>query len=297
MATDSDRNADESPSARLIDVDLFKPAVTIVLFLAFFANSIDIEGASLKNEVKIGLNPMAVVKALFVASAGVLGAIGWWRLPAVRTLFTTIPGVLALVFAGFYFVTLPFSIHRPISIVAAIAFCSYLLFIPTALVLLGPARATRTAIYALLSLLIVAWICYIAVPSIGVFHEYAGAQGEVLRMTGLAHPNAFGSNMGLFVTLVVAAAQTDRKWAFHWGLLALLGFVTIAATLSRTAMIACLAGILLANRRWIFHRHVFPMVIVGVWWGVGSDLRRCRIRIGSDHQESFGIGFENQGRR
>ncbi len=189
--------------------DLFPLAVRAVLFLAFFGNTLDIESV---NDPTVGINFQAAYKAVLVLAAGVLGGIGWWRLAAVRRLQQTMVGVLSIVLGTLYFLAVPWSIDKSVSLVGAVAFNSYVLLVMTALVLHGAKRIFYDALVALFLFLSLAWGIYLFVPSVGVYMEAAGAHAEVARMHGVGHPNAIGRSGSMMAIILVAAivsANTD----------------------------------------------------------------------------------------
>ncbi len=233
--------------------------------LAVFGNAIDLEAASIMDDVKIGINYGSIVKAGFVAAAGILGFAGWWYSMAVRKLFTTSIGMLTIALLGLYFLTIPTSIFPPVSAVAAIALTSYILLIATSLIFIGPTRILYDVMIAIAFYLCVAWLACFMAPSIGYLQERAGNQGVVPRMTGLAHPNTLGGISGLFLILVFAAFQSGKE--NRWPLLAgaMLGLSTLAGSLSRTAMVACLVSVIGFNRRWLRHRRVLLSIVPTVF--------------------------------
>jgi O-antigen ligase len=239
---------------RLAAVELFPVAVRAVLFLAFFGNSLDLESDL---DPKVGLNLQAIAKAALMVMAGVLGGMGWWRLPEVRQLQQTGIGRCSLCLAALYFASVPTSIDLPVSLVGAIAFPSYLLLLLTALVLHGPFRILYDAFAALGCYLLIAWLLYWWMPELGVYMEATGVQGlEIARMHGMGHPNALGRSASIFALICLAGyRQRHFSWPLAaWGVV--FGWVTIWASLSRTALVACLLSILVFHRALFRHRWV-----------------------------------------
>jgi O-antigen ligase len=251
---------------QLAAVELFPMAVRGVLFLAFLGNSLDLESDL---DPKVGLNLQAIAKAALMVMAGGLGCIGWWRLPEVRRLLQTGIGCLALGLGGLYFASVPTSIDLPVSLVGAIAFPSYLLLLLTALVLHGPFRILYDAFAALGCYLLIAWLLYWWMPEFGVYMEATGVQGlEIARMHGMGHPNALGRSASIFA-LVCLAGYRQRHFSWlvaTWGVL--FGLATIWASLSRTALLACLLSILVFHRAMFRHRWVLvglgPLCLLAV---------------------------------
>jgi exopolysaccharide production protein ExoQ len=239
--------ASQRMALRISEKDLYPLAVRIVLFFAFFGNTIDIESHS---NPTVGINFQAGVKAALVVAAGCLGAIGWWRIAAVRTLLMTPIGWLSMVLAFLYFATTLTSVDPKVSLVCAVAFVSYLLLVPTALVLHGINRVLQDAVAALFLFLCAVWFTYLVIPEVGVFMEAAGTD-EVARMSGLGHPNALGRSASIFAILMLLGYR-NRQYSFWFALLGIsFGFLSLWESLSRTAMVACLGSMLLFNRDWL----------------------------------------------
>jgi exopolysaccharide production protein ExoQ len=246
----------ELGASGILQQDLFPVAVRATLMLAVFGNAIDLEATSVMDGVKIGVNAGAIVKAGFVAAAGIIGMAGWWYSAAVRKLFTTSIGILAVALLSLYVLAIPGSVYPAVSIVATIALTSYILFIATALIFVGPPRVLYDVIIAMTLYLCVAWLACLIAPSYGFLHERAGNQGEISRMTGLAHPNTLGAISGLFIILLLAAFRENVKNRGALSAGAALGLLTLVGSLSRTAMVACLVSVIGFHRKWLWHRHV-----------------------------------------
>jgi exopolysaccharide production protein ExoQ len=253
---------------KLGEADVFALAVRAVLMCAFFGNAIDYEAAHFVQDMKIGINFQAIIKAGFVVLAGLLGAIGWWRYGGVRVLQETSVGVLAVALGGIYFLAVLTSIDRSVSLVAAVAFNSYVLLMMTALIVCGPARIIQDGMFAILLHILLGWFFYLCIPEIGVYVESAGVQGEIRRMNGLAHPNVFGRLAGVYTVLALAKYSEGGRQAWVHALAAAFGFVSAAATLSRTALLATIFAAAFLNLYWLRHRLVlkaiFPILCLGL---------------------------------
>jgi hypothetical protein len=237
-------------------------SIRLTLIAALILNNIDIEATQAGEDIEIGLNAMAVVKACLVAAAGILGFVGFWTSRRTRELWFTPAGALAVAMVFIYLATMPTSIHRLVSTVATISITAYLLLITACLAFLGPERILRDILYATGIYLAIAWICYFAFPSVGVLREYAGAQEAVGRMTGLAHPNTLGGIASLFFILLACRFDEGLRGRRLLGII--FGGLTILASLSRTAIVACTLSMLGIHRRWFRHRLVvysaFPLM-------------------------------------
>ncbi len=232
---------------RVVGMDLYPLAVRIVLFLAFLGNTVDIETHT---NPTVGVNLQAGLKALLVVAAGCLGAIGWWRLHAVRALLMTPVGLLAMSLVFLYFLSSLTSIDPTVSLVGAVAFVSYLLLVLTALTLHGPQRVLMDAVLALFCFLIAVWGTYLFIPEVGVLMEAAG-KDSVARMSGLGHPNALGRSASIFAILILAGYRS-RQYKLGIALIGIsFGLLSVWESLSRTAMVACLGSILICNRDWL----------------------------------------------
>ncbi len=259
--------------ARMLEQDLYPIAVRIVLFLAFFGNTIDVEGAL---NPTVGINSQALCKAALVVAAAILGAIGWWQFSAVRALLLSPVGMLSMVIGLLYFATSITSIDPKVSTMGAVAFTSYLLLVLTAMVLYGPYRLLMDAVIGLFIFLCAAWFAFLFIPEIGVFMEAAGTD-EVPRMSGLGHPNALGRSASVLTILLLAGYRQGRYSLWITVLGMSFGLLSVWESLSRTAMVACLVSIMVFNRDWlrsrIFLILIGPAVLVGLATMVYVDNR------------------------
>jgi O-antigen ligase len=223
------------------------------MFLAFFGNTLDIEMA---NGPQVGFNFQSAFKSVLTMAAGMLGTIGWWTLPAVRNLLKVPVGLLAITLGIFFLACIPTSVDLNVSLVSAIAYWSYLLLVLTAIAQLGPLRVFSDAIFALLIFQAIAWLIYLVFPSTGVYLEAAGANDQVARMHALGHPNALGRSGCVFVILALTFYRNSRISFIFTVAGCLFGFATIRASLSRTALIACIAACMLLVRDWFRSKYV-----------------------------------------
>jgi exopolysaccharide production protein ExoQ len=255
-------------AAWAMERDLYPIAVRAVLILAFFGNTIDVEEAL---NPKVGINPQAIGKSGLVVAAGILGAIGWWRLSAVRALLLSPVGMLSIAISLLGFLTSITSIDPKVSLSGTVAFTSYLLLVLTALVIYGPNRLLKDAVIALFLFLCAVWVAFLFVPDIGVYVEAAGTN-QVSRMSGLGHPNALGRSASLLAILLIAGYRQGHYplWITVFG--GAFGLLSLLESFSRTAMVACFASILFFNRDWLRSRLFLVLLGPAVFVGMAAVL-------------------------
>lgn len=243
---------------RLIDRISVVPAMlAITLAVAAFSNPIQ---PISETRASLG-NPLLLLR---LAVAGLAWTMGFWGLVksrAVRRHLMTLPGIGLLVLAASFLIASVFAPPESamISRAAALICSGYVLLIATAASALGIGAVVRSIFAGLVLYLIVAWLTALLIPSIGQFHEYIDADTTVTRMGGVAHPNSIAKEAAVCLLIALAmmrtrvgrpertnwdAASSRPRRYFLFGVVA-LALATLAATLSRTSMLALAAGSLM----------------------------------------------------
>jgi len=126
--------------------------------------------------------------------------------------------------------------------------------------------------------MVVSWILYLGVPSIGVYEEELAGSTFVPRMAGTAHPNSVG-RVGVLTIVIAIALLRGKKFApatgrARWVLrfLILLGVVTAIQTKSRTAMAAGLAAAVMMQLDRLFTWRGIKIALAGSVLVVGALL-------------------------
>lgn len=214
-------------------------------------NAVDVGDAHHSGGETVGLSGQVAVKLLVAAVATLLGMWGLWHSPRLRAAMATVPGLLLVLLAATFVATSLVALPETarVSRVASLVFLGYVAFILVALHVLGLPRVVASLLVGLVMFLIGSWLLYLLVPALGAFVEDLGAGNRVTRMGGLGHPNALARAAMLSVLLAIALMRSSRRWRRVLAMVVLLGLVTAAAALSRTAIAAGMVavGVLLVD--------------------------------------------------
>lgn len=216
-------------------------------------NTVDIDSGH-SDAGRIALDWPVMVKLVLGAACTLVGAIGIIMDVRVRRLLMVGPGLLLSLLAVVLVTTsmVAYSEVANVCRAAALLYVGYLLFVPTALAVLGLRTIIIASLIGMLVNVSVCWFLYLFVPEIGVFRESLGLDVMATRMGGLGHPNAVG-RMAVLSGVLSLAMLRSRVLSPRWtGGRLLLYFViafaiaTAAATFSRTSMVAgFVAGVFL----------------------------------------------------
>jgi exopolysaccharide production protein ExoQ len=240
------------PTLRMRDIATFIVG-SLVCLVALF-NTVDInQGLS----GTVGLDSVVLIKLMLAASCGMIGLVGSAFDPVARRSLLSAPGVLLTMLALVFLVTSIFALEEMARVcqVAAVIYCCYLLFVPTAIRTLGMDRFLNLILIGLIINLLVGWVIYIAIPSVGVFEEVLPNKTIVPRMGGLGHPNSVG-RIGILSVMLVTARMLRLKGQGKnagigvWWMVTILGLASVYAASSRTAVVAggAAIGFLMVDR-------------------------------------------------
>ncbi len=237
------------------------PAISgILVFLATFVNTLDIGGVTSSDEPDVGLDAMVAIKLGLAAVVAMIGLLGFLTSHQVRHALFGIPGI-ALVLLGVVFVVTSVFAYEETALVcqaAALIYCAYLCFIPTAVSLIGLRSFLYLIVAGLTIHMLMNWFLYLFVPSLGLFEEELWDATLVYRMGGLGHPNSGGRVAALAGVLSLALLRSHdlapRFRGSHALLLLIIGLsvATSAACFSRTSILATVAAslFLFVDRIW-----------------------------------------------
>jgi O-antigen ligase len=243
-------NPRESGRSLLESAAAIPASIVCLLCMVSIFNGIEPVGAE---RASSHVGSWVLMKLMLAACVWVLGGWGLLNSPRVRAVLLSPPGMLlALLCLAFLFASV-FALPETalISFAAAMILGGYLLFTATAVCVVGPRAITSAAIVGTTIFLLIAWVLYLFVPSLGRFHEYTDAYRTVTRMGGIAHPNPLARDASVCVLLCVALLRAGgtriRDIRPRMMLYAVLGLscMTLVVTMSRTAVIALFAAILL----------------------------------------------------
>ena len=241
-----------------------------VLCAASCLNLLDISVGG--EESSVGLDVQAFVKLLVAAAAGGIGVWGLINSVAVRGALIGLPGSLIVLLASVLLATSAFAIPEGASVsrAAAVILVAYLLFVPTAYVTLGFRGVLTALLIGMAVNVVLNWIVYFAVPSVGVFQEELSGQVFYFRMGGLGHPNSIG-RLAAVSALIAFAMLRDPSLILRFrGIrivlvcLIVLMAGTMVLTFSRTAALAGVLaiGALMFDRLW--SRPGIAVIVAGV---------------------------------
>lgn len=266
-------HAAESLLNKLLTKVAFLPVVCAVLvFFATFVNTLDIGGVTSSDDPDVGLDATVAIKLALAAVVAMVGFLGLVSSHQVRQSLFGIPG-LALVVLGVVFVVTSIFAYEETALVcqaAALIYCAYLCFVPTAISLIG----LRTFLYVVIAGLTVHmamnWFLYLFVPSLGLFEEELWDSILVYRMGGLGHPNS-GGRVAALAGVLCLAMMRSRELAPRFrgshlllGLIIGLAIATSIACYSRTSILAMVAAALFLFLDRIWSRNGLALIALGV---------------------------------
>ncbi|WP_168564325.1 O-antigen ligase family protein [Crateriforma spongiae] len=246
-------SAPSPPESRLeavLAAPLAPLACALALLAAALVNPLDVGFRNAAESDSVGLDWQVALKLVVSGIAGGVGFLGFltnWR---VRDALARLPGMF-FVALGFVFLgTSLFALDEVANVcrVAALIYCIYVLFIPTALSFLSLRTIVLMVLTGLVMHMVVSWFLYLFVPEIGVYEERLIGETVVLRMSGTAHPNSVGRVAVLAIVICIALLRGGRvgtvspqKGLILYALIA-LAIATAIETKSRTAIAAGMAS-------------------------------------------------------
>tara|TARA_R110002049_G_scaffold2750_8_gene22312 strand:+ start:271748 stop:273037 length:1290 start_codon:yes stop_codon:yes gene_type:complete len=253
---------------------------------ASLCNTIDLEMGPKTGEEQIGLDFQVGLKLAIAMCCAMIGCWGLIQSPRVRRAFESLPGATLFALAIVLMVTASVAIDSVATQcrVAALVNFGYLLFVPTALSVLGWRTMAKSILCGLAVYVVAAWTIYLAIPEMGVFQEQLGDDTAIARMGGLGHPNAVARIGVLTVLLSVSLmrrnpiesnASRQRGSAIKsmgmYCLIALALGIT-AAAISRTAIAAGILALMFLLSDRLFTRAGITWVLSGMVLGIGVVL-------------------------
>ncbi|EMI57615.1 O-antigen ligase family protein [Rhodopirellula sallentina] len=223
----------------------------LLIVVAVVMGPLDISSGAPK--MTVGLDSTVACKLLVAGLASMLGLYAVLTSTATRQTLMTLPSVAIITILLLAGLATPIAISST-SLPTTLINFGYLMFTVTALLTLklrGVGLALLAGVTVTCSIALSLWFF---VPSYGVFPELLEGGLIVKRLSGTAHPNAVGRAMMLGLILTLYFYRTDVLPALPTGVL--VGMFTLAAylTLSRTAMVAGAAGVVILYLDVIFSR-------------------------------------------
>ncbi|MEM9644222.1 MAG: O-antigen ligase family protein [Planctomycetota bacterium] len=246
----SPRDRSRSRADALLSLPLIPIACGLTLLAAALVNPLDVEFRNSGEVDSVGLDWQVALKLVVSAIAGIVGLLGFVTSERVRHALSTLPGAGLVALGCVVLATSAVALDEVANVcrAAAIIYCIFVLFIPTAIAVLKLRTIVLMILAGLTMHMVVSWILYIFVPSIGVFEEELAGSTFVPRMSGTAHPNSVGRVGVLSIVICLALLRAYKlpelssrgKWIVRG--LVLLGIITAIQTMSRTAMAAGVAS-------------------------------------------------------
>lgn len=177
--------------------------------------------------------------------SGLAGIYGLLRLPATFRDFLAWPGVLVAAYVTWYAVSVVTSIDRLYSAAAWLSLAGVVLMIPAAMRSLGGYRFLLAVACGLTLYVLGSWIAFVFFPEVGVYEEQVTESAVYSRMSGLGHPNELGF-YAAYLALTFAGLGMSRRLSW-WIAGAAMGLaaITLLGCFSRTAIIGCVAGLVI----------------------------------------------------
>ena len=232
-------DSDMEDAGHEVTSSLFERAVAGSMLAAIvFINGADFRG-NLGDDFQV--HWQIYLRLVLTGLAGLFGFLNIF--PRTLNIFFTLPGLLLTGWITWYGCTLPLSIHTSYSTAAWVSLLCVVLFVPSAMRILGGSGTLKSIGFGLTIFLVGSWIAYLVFPEIGVFNEQVTQTESFSRMGGLGHPNELGFYSAYtIIVFVVLGVRRRLSWLIVWPIL-VLGGLTLLTCYSRTAMLVCAAGL------------------------------------------------------
>ncbi len=241
-----------------------------VIIAAVFSGPLDIaEGAGGDLDARLAKGPSVLLKLATAAMAMLTGLLGITLMPKVRSILSTLPG-LALVAVAFIFLATCLTSVTSASMPIAIVFTGYLLFIPTAIVLLELRGVMAATLIGSLLFTLAALFLYVFVPRYGVFPEDMGDGVLIERLGGMSQPNHTGRTamLGLLIASYFLRQPRTSSW-LCWIAICIFS-IAGALAMSRTALLGAIICLCLLNLDLLLTRVGISGIIASAVMGVAA---------------------------
>ena len=238
------------------------PIVTLIgyvsLFAIAFGNLVDVE----PDNDTVGLSGQVVIKVMFLALGGLYGGIGVLTDARVRRLLLSFPMMWMSVLFFFFCLSVPTSPTVLLTFAATLSIACVLTLMVTALMQLGVKNVLTTIFYAASAYVLLSWLAYWFVPSVGVFMEPTTEGQFIPRMGGLAHPNTLGQTAGMTLVLGLLLYRDSKELSWFRAFVIVAALAALVGSLSRTSLLASICAVLVVFRMHIFQRRYMMTAIV-----------------------------------
>ena len=213
---------------------------------------------------------------LRLALCGACGIYGLFHNRQSLGVLSHFPVIWLTLFGVWALLTIPMGIAPLYSLASVASLACVIVFVPAVLSVLGGRRVVYTVTIAMVSFVAVSWLLYFLVPKLGR-SPFEMPDGSIIyRLGGDAQQLGFQATWGVGLLLILGFSRIER-WQRLILPLALCG-LTIPLTQSRTAMLACLAVVMVIVARQFSTRLLLSFAcLVGVVGGLflmaqGGDL-------------------------
>lgn len=225
-----------------------------IVVAAVFSGPLDIaEGTSGDLESRLAKGPSVLLKLTTAMFAGLVGCWGVVCIPRVRSVLTTPPGMILITISIIFLLTCITSVTNA-SLPIALVFVAYLLFVPTALIVLELRGTLGAVLVGACLFTIAALLLYVFAPRYGVFPEDMGDGVIIERLGGMSQPNHTARTALLGLLLTAYFIRLRRRLTWPYGLLFCLFSVAGTLAMSRTAVLATVICLGVLNLDWLWTR-------------------------------------------
>ncbi|MFG0267094.1 MAG: O-antigen ligase family protein [Rhodopirellula sp. JB055] len=250
---------------------LFALACPLLLMLAAGLNPLDQSDSTPAGSAGAGLTMEVAMKLLLSGAVGLVAVLGWILCPPVRQRLAKFPGWVLVGLGGVFLVTSSsaFGPAATVSRAAAMISCLYIVFIAVTLQFLSLRQSLQCVLVGLVLHLIVAWCLYLGGGETAVYQEELGQSLIIERMGSTAHPNSLG-RIGALAVLVCLGLWRTRTRPLTPVTMAMMGFVflissaTMFESMSRTAVVSCVASVLAVMADRLVNRRGLALGLFGV---------------------------------
>lgn len=285
LASVDQKLVDQSNAPSLLGrIQIFPCVAFLICAAAAFWNTVD---PSTDQENYVGVDWRVIFKVAIASAAMLCGGWGFLHSKKIRQSLLGLPGLLVAGLGVGLIVMSLFALAEVanFSRISALLHFGYVLFIPTALYVLGLRNVMIAILIGLVGHVALAWFLYIFFPDIGVFQEELAQSTFVKRMGGLGHPNGVGRNavlMGLLSLVLYRGLDAKTRAPGVRAVLIMLMVLTIPSvlsTFSRTAMAAGMAATIFLVGDLLLTRRGIALCIFSLAIGI-SGLLAAQVVIG-----------------
>ena len=168
----ADNSQRETGKSLLESAAVIPASIVFLLFIIGIVNAIEPVGAE---RASSSLGSWVLVKLALAVCVWVIGGWGLLNSPRVRALLISPPGLLLALLSVAFLIASMFGLPETamISFAAALILVGYLLFTATALCVVGPWTIAWAGIVGTAILMLIAWMLFLFVPSLGRFRRIA----------------------------------------------------------------------------------------------------------------------------